>query len=481
MFELAAVGIAIVEPDGRFARVNQALCNIVGYTPEELLRLDFQHITHPDDLAGDLDLLKRLIAGVIDEYRLEKRYIAKSGAILWVHLTVAKRANPDGSIHSLVSVIEDITQRKAHEAQRAGLAVMLERQVELRTQELRQLVESTQRRNEQLRLLTEATAMLTAANGIDEVAAILARDVPQVFPGTCGALYCGDPAGYELASQWGQAGPVPYTVNREECWALRRGTEYRADSREEALRCPHCRGSASSGQVCLPVFALGECMGLLTVGWDAAEAPGEPEALLLGTLTRKLGLAVSNLRLREELRRQALHDPLTGLYNRRYLGEFLDIGAAQSRRRQQGISVLLIDLDHFKALNDRHGHDAGDRALVSLASLLKRCLRAGEAAFRYGGEEFLVVLPGTSIEEARQCAERLRREIAKLRIPVGRNAEECSLVITASFGVAACRSDAVDAEYLIASADDALYKAKANGRDSVVCNEGLTLLRSSAA
>ena len=480
VFELAPIGIAIVDLEGRFVRVNRALCEIVGYSVDELALLSFQDITHPGDLSADLDLLDRLVAGDIPEYRLEKRYIKKSGAELWIHLTVTRRTNADGSTHSFLSIVEDIGARKAAEQQQATLAATLEREVAARTLELRCMVTSAQLRNEQLRTLSETTAMLSAANSIEEVAAILSRYLPKVFPGTAGALYCGGPAGYQPASHWG-ALPAGGDIKREECWALRRGSEYRIDGQGDPLRCPHCRHSERQFQSCSPVFALGECVALLSLGWDDPDYDHTPDSVLLATLTRKLGLAISNLRLREELRRQALHDPLTGLYNRRYLPEFMAASLAQCRRRQESFALLMVDLDHFKALNDRYCHDCGDRALVEVAALLKRSLRGEEAAFRYGGEEFMIVTRALSLEDARLCAERVRRGIAELRIPVGPNGRGARLILSASIGVAASRGDALDTDTLIARADVALYKAKEEGRDRVVCSDGLTLVGGNAA
>jgi diguanylate cyclase (GGDEF)-like protein/PAS domain S-box-containing protein len=481
VFELAAVGIAIVEPSGRFARVNSALCDIVGYPAAELMRLSFQDITHPDDLHADLDQLQRLAAGDIPHYQIEKRYLTRAGAEIWVNLVVARRLNPDGSTHSFVSIIEDIGDRKAAEQQRASLAATLEREVSSRTQELRRMVEQTQRRNEQLRTLSEAAAMLTAANGLDEVSMILGRYLPQVFPAVSGAFYRGGAGSYESASRWGADAPDEALIERSKCWALRRGAEYRVEDPDDPLRCPHCGPTSRSSRSCMPVFALGECVGLISLEWDGREANAAPDSLLLGTLARKLGLAITNLRLREELRRQALHDPLTGLYNRRYLAEFMAAGVAESRRRKQGLALLMIDLDHFKALNDQYGHDSGDRALVEVASLLKRSLRAEEAAFRFGGEEFIIVLRPTLLDEARLCAERLRASIARLRVGVRRGGHETHLGITASVGVVVCAAEDAEAEALLAAADAALYQAKSAGRNRVVCADSLARVTSNAA
>ncbi len=167
---------------------------------------------------------------------------------------------------------------------------------------------------------------------------------------------------------------------------------------------------------------------------------------------------------REALREQATHDALTGLLNRRALLDSLERGLARSRRETSPLSVVLLDLDHFKPVNDTHGHNAGDLVLREVAARLRHSLRGADAVGRWGGEEFLAVLPGCDLAYTTQVAERLRADMAAATVALrgGR-----TVTVTCSIGCAGTADGAVSVEELIATADAALYRAKENGRNRV--------------
>jgi diguanylate cyclase (GGDEF)-like protein/PAS domain S-box-containing protein len=167
--------------------------------------------------------------------------------------------------------------------------------------------------------------------------------------------------------------------------------------------------------------------------------------------------------LQEELRELSTHDALTGLYNRRYLEEFFRRELLLAERAGHPVSVIMGDLDHFKAVNDRDGHLAGDEVLRVFGNLMKHNARASDIICRYGGEEFLLVLPGMTQEGALERAEQLRRAMAATRFSYGASA----IMVTASFGIAVFPSDGRTTDELIAAADMALYSAKSAGRNRV--------------
>jgi len=167
--------------------------------------------------------------------------------------------------------------------------------------------------------------------------------------------------------------------------------------------------------------------------------------------------------LQAELREQTLHDPLTGLYNRRYLGEALQHEIMRAKREHSALSVVMADIDHFKIINDSYGHQAGDEVLVQVASLLKQHTRGSDIACRYGGEEFLLVLPGSSLDFARKKADQIRKECAALTI----QHQGKSFGVTLSFGVAAYPDHGPHWKEIIVKADQALYQSKFNGRNQV--------------
>ena len=167
--------------------------------------------------------------------------------------------------------------------------------------------------------------------------------------------------------------------------------------------------------------------------------------------------------LQEKFYEQSIHDPLTGLYNRRFFSECMQRETAKAARDHQPVSVVLIDIDYFKQVNDTYGHEAGDMALIHLARALSKLTRAGDYVFRYGGEEFLILLPGTPLKPACQFAERCRQHIEKSRLEYAGE----QIKMTISIGVAAFMPNRKGYEGVLKAADEALYQAKEKGRNCV--------------
>jgi diguanylate cyclase (GGDEF)-like protein len=220
----------------------------------------------------------------------------------------------------------------------------------------------------------------------------------------------------------------------------------------------------------VPLTVQGETLGLLCfIG--AATRKGEHQVSqqqLAVTVGEAVKLSLSNLRLREKLREQATHDPLTGLFNRRYLDESLPRELHRAQRGNSPLCVAMLDLDHFKRLNDTFGHDAGDSLLRELGQVLHEKLRKSDIVCRYGGEEFVLVLPDSSLANAWQRVEQIRVLIKELQI---RHGEHLLGMMTVSAGIAGAREHGSTARELMRAADNALYAAKQAGRDRVVVYE----------
>ena len=181
-----------------------------------------------------------------------------------------------------------------------------------------------------------------------------------------------------------------------------------------------------------------------------------------------IALALSNLKLKETLRQQSIRDALTGLYNRRYMEETLERELNRAAREDKPVGVMMFDIDHFKRFNDLEGHDAGDALLRELGAYLNRTIRGSDIVCRYGGEEFLVVLPGASKENSRLRAEEIRNGVKELLVyHLGKALAKCTI----SIGVAVYPEHERSAERLLKAADNALYRAKNEGRDRVVVME----------
>jgi diguanylate cyclase (GGDEF)-like protein len=182
-------------------------------------------------------------------------------------------------------------------------------------------------------------------------------------------------------------------------------------------------------------------------------------------VSEHLSLALANLKLRETLRTQSIRDPLTGLFNRRYMEESLERELRRAERRGHPVGVIMIDLDHFNHFNNTFGHQAGDALLQAFGELLRTRVRSEDIACRYGGEEFTLIMPEAPPEIVLQRAEQLREEVRELRVNLRGQALG---MVTASMGVAVFPTDAGVGSELIREADRALYLAKEAGRDRVV-------------
>jgi diguanylate cyclase (GGDEF)-like protein len=330
-------------------------------------------------------------------------------------------------------------------------------------------VEQTHR---EIALLSELSGFLQACANEQEAAAGIGESSTRLLPGSIGALYLIDEAGDMLveAVGWGER-PMgdTRTFGADDCWALRRAHAYRLDRPTPARCCAHLvvQGRERGPYACLPLMAQGRIFGLLSIEHrlEPEERQLESRQRLAVALAEQVGLALANIRLRETLRQQSIRDPLTGLFNRRFMNETLGREIARAERKGHGVAVALVDIDHFKRINDTFGHDAGDAVLVAVARAMEQRVRQSDVVCRLGGEEFVVLLPGIDADQAELRAADLLQSIRDLRLehgkrPLGR--------VTASLGLAFHPVHGRTGEALIESADAALYEAKAGGRDRVV-------------
>jgi diguanylate cyclase (GGDEF)-like protein len=226
----------------------------------------------------------------------------------------------------------------------------------------------------------------------------------------------------------------------------------------------------------MPLTVQGQAYGLLH--WRAsrplgaapgAEMPGhwfsEVKQQLAQTVSDNLTLALTSLQLRETLRQQSIRDPVTGLFNRRYMEETLEREIWRAARSQGPVSIIMLDIDHFKQFNDTFGHEAGDVVLREIGACLRAQIRAEDIACRYGGEEFTLIMPAASIEVARHRAEHILDQVKRLAVHHHGHALG---QITASLGVAMYPEHGETGEAVLAAADAALYRAKHAGRDRVL-------------
>ncbi|MDB5790936.1 MAG: hypothetical protein JWQ80_960 [Massilia sp.] len=304
---------------------------------------------------------------------------------------------------------------------------------------------------------------LELAETVDESAGVIASYLPRMLPKLSGSLYLYNNSRdvLERKAGWGDFENEPELIEALDCWALRRGSPHQFGG-DHGLACRHA-GGAAAARLCLPLVTQGDVIGCLTVtGAGLADGADDGRAWI-GQLAEQLGLALSNVRLRVSLRQQSIIDPLTQLYNRRYLDEVLKRELARSKRSGAPLSVLVLDLDYFKRINDTFGHEGGDAILRKVALTLRENIRSCDVACRMGGEEMVVVLPECGIENAVRRADAIR-----LAIEAGDALHEGRRIgVTASIGAASYPQHGNDMQLLIHAADLALYEAKHNGRNCV--------------
>lgn len=331
-------------------------------------------------------------------------------------------------------------------------------------------------REECSRLLAEMGDGLRAAKTLAEAYEVVAHFALRLFPEDSGALYVFDESrdAFEPAQIWGTYPKhlLEPAFGSDECQALLGKHPFWTSDSSIGSACEHVRKSEPVGYVCLPLTSHGEILGVLHFRYSGpldAEHPVESAVTsrrqLAITVAESVSLELSNMRLREALREQATHDPLSGLCNRRFMEATFDRELARAARHHTPVSVVMVDVDNFKSINDELGHAAGDSAIVELSDLLRESFREEDIICRYGGDEFVVVLPGTALSDARKRAERLQSEVHRAS-SVRDGTVLASL--TLSLGISAYPQHGQTSGSLIDAADAALYRAKADGRDRVI-------------
>lgn len=571
-FEQAAVGIAIVGLDGRWSRVNRRLCEFLDYEEAELLRLGFQDVTFADDLNTDMNLVQQAVAGDIDNYSLEKRYVRRDGSVVWGDLSVSVQRGRHGEPLYFISVVVDIQARKEAEASLQVLRRELEDRVQQRTQQLQKTNEmlslsiGQQRQSENSLAANEALLRAVLENAQDAYICIDAANVIREWNRQAELTFGWDsdeaigrllhetiiPVQYRSSHQRGMqrylaSGSGALLNRRVELVAMRRdGSLFPVEIRISPLPSEHghlfcaflhdiserkliaeelqqSRNQLHTIANNLPVqiayidseqkfrFAneayrtafglapekiigqtlldtLGDAvyskiedqvqrvlsgqrdvfditvMGTATeTFWNVTYIPDLRDGAVAGFYVMAQDITARK-QLELSLERQATQDALTGLPNRRALLAGLTRALARADRSREEVGVLFFDLDGFKGVNDRYGHDAGDHLLRKFAERLLACVRSTDIVARLAGDEFVVVLEG--LEDGVSEAEAVARQILEEneRAPIALDGEV--LTFGSSIGLSIYHpGDATSPEQLINSADQAMYSAKRDGRN----------------
>lgn len=441
--------------------VNQSIRDVLGYSPDEIRDMGDNFLKrhlHPDDRRAVEEHYRRL-EGAQDgeihsvEYRLQR----SDGQWRWLFSRdVIFSRTADGKVKEILGTATDLTERKQTE------------------EALQKTYQRLKQRNQEMEIISDMMEFLQACNKVEDGYGAIAEFLKQLFPKFSGAVLLvkndeddgGDRANLEAVSAFGELQESEIKFNLKQCWALRRGQIHAANHRQPGLFCQHVHLEwPPANTLCIPLIAQTKILGLFYLRTQLPSSNWPYLEQLARTVAEQLSLALSNLKLQEQLRLESIRDPLTGLFNRRYLQETLNQEFAKARRNQNSLCIIMIDIDHFKGFNDTFGHEAGDFVLKIIAQYLQENVRASDIACRYGGEEMTLILPETSLEIAIARAEFLCRGIRELKL---RHQNRDLGQITASFGVACFPQHAQTPDDLIKLADNALYGAKELGRDRVI-------------
>ncbi len=356
--------------------------------------------------------------------------------------------------------------------------ISIRRSLELSAQAIKyeELYRETNRLSRESAVLGELSELLQSSLSSEEAHNLITDRAKILFPDTSGALCITANSRdlVEVVSTWGEPSLAERVFEPKDCWALRRGRVHVLADDPTVLSCAHLGSVRPRRALCVPMMAHGEALGLLylDVGHDESKhsEPSTPQSFeaeqrLAKTFAEQTALALANLKMREVLKIQSVRDPLTGLYNRRYMEESLDREVRRAKRKNVVLGMMMLDVDHFKQFNDTFGHEAGDAVLRSLGNVLRTQFRGEDIVCRYGGEEFVIILPEASHEMTHKRAEQLREAVKKDLVQLrGQSLGYISL----SIGVSSFPANGSTGEALVSAADAALYRAKEEGRDRVV-------------
>jgi diguanylate cyclase (GGDEF)-like protein/PAS domain S-box-containing protein len=463
LIQNSPLGIVVLDRQGSVELANFAFEKLFQYERHQLNSIDIGSTWIPDDEAPDsAHLISQIFAGNALHRTVRKR--RKDGQIL----DLALHGVPlliNGEVRGAHLIYEDVSEQiRANEAQRQH------------AESLDRLVKELELRTKQMTSLNEMGSLLASSGTVKEACAVVANSVQKLFPDAAsGALYLFKSSRdlIESAVRWGKRDALAPTFPPDACWSLRRGQPHWSGHPGNGITCQHLTQSSTTECLCVPLVAQGNTVGVLHLEFESAselrcdsgmESFRESHQPLVTSAASQIALSLASLKLRETLREQSIRDPLTRLFNRRFLEESLERELQLARRKKKAIAVLFLDVDHFKSFNDTFGHDAGDMVLQSLADLFRDFFRATDICCRYGGEEFAIILPESSSQDAAIRADALRSEVKRLRLQYKK---QTLGQLTLSAGVAAFPEHGLTSLDLLKIADQCLYESKARGRDVV--------------
>lgn len=445
--------LVVTSPDFTIRIANQSTCDLLGYHAEELTGkpIDILFCEKDTSPAPWFDFIEKDLLR-----KTEKTYLSKDGRKIPVLFSCNAIRGNNGNIAGIVCVALDITERKRIEA------------------DLKKAVSQKDENIKDMGYLMYFSTLMNEEVREDKLIHHMVKALQEHFQPELLAVLTIDKT-KNVFDTTHMSPPIPLNklikpeviADPSLCQVIRTGREIIVGNIDKDIPC-ECiiHKIEGGGYACLPLITGGAIAGMVLIGKrDKGYWYNEEIRKLLLVYVGLTASALQRVRLIDITRRAAITDSLTGAYNRRFFDEMLKKQIALAKRRNEPLGLILADLDHFKNINDTYGHIAGDQALQQIASIMKNSIRSSDILSRYGGEEFVIIMPSIDISNAIKKAEGLRRHIESFQFQIGSAGQPPQ--ITISIGVSSFPDHGTEYETLIAAADLALYKAKKGGRNRV--------------
>jgi diguanylate cyclase (GGDEF)-like protein/PAS domain S-box-containing protein len=464
LVENSPFGIVVQDLSGAVQLCNDAFANLYGYQRSEVVGQNLDDlIVSPAARDAARALTAQVNSGREVHQTLSRK--RKDASLIDVD-THAIPMVQGGQVRAVYVIYNDISVQVRAATSAAEHA-----------RSLNELVSELQRRTNEMTALNELGSLLQSSATVDEVFAFVGLSGKKLFVTSLGGtlyLFKSSRNLLEWSASWGIGDNSGKIFAPSACWCLRRGQPHWSQSMEGNIRCAHLKDTVVADYLCVPLIAQGDTLGVLQLIYGlkqneagAAEIDGmhSSERRLGVAAASQIALSIASLRLRESLRDQSIRDPLTGLFNRRFMQECLDRELLRGTRKNRSLAVIFIDVDHFKRFNDVFGHEAGDQVLRTVGDFFRSHFRGDDIICRYGGEEFAIILPESSAQDAAGRAELLRIAARTLKL---KHNDITLDPVTLSAGIAGFPEHAKSAGELLQVADACLYEAKRSGRDRIV-------------
>jgi diguanylate cyclase (GGDEF)-like protein/PAS domain S-box-containing protein len=446
LVQIMGEGLTIVDSQEKILFSNPAAENMFGVAPGKLIGHNLKEFMDPsqvDEILLQTDQRKR---GEKSQYEVvivrpdsEKRHLL---------ITATPQYDANGQFISSFGVFHDITLRRQYEQTLEQTRAQLSKQV----QEL-------DKKNREMSTSSDMMNMLQNCTAVSETYSVIARFCRQLFPEANGAFYYkkGNKR-FKLVQKWGDLTNTNNEINVEDCWGLRREKLYAFNPSSLGPVCAHLGRKLPGSSVCVPITIDNEISAMLHLETDEGMFElTEDQNQIAISLSEQISLALSNVQLKEKLHEQAIRDSLTGLYNRYYMEEALVKELSRAHRSGKNIGLIMLDFDRFKELNTLYGHPKADDVLRDFGILLNASIRGSDIACRYGGDEFLIIMPETTLEILASRSDQLRNKVKELS---DINTLLKNFPMTVSIGIAVFPRHGRNPAELLKSADDALMEAK---------------------